>query len=581
MRIALIKLIFLFIISVALQYSTIAQVDAPELLCIKGDTVVWSIDPMPCGDFLAVDIYYSTNINGPYSLIASIMDIMEIEYVHAIVQPNRFYYLIARYDCPDGVSAPSDTLTNRPPLAAKVNFVTVENNGVRLEWEPSPSPQTIGYVVYRATSLGTVPIDTIFDGSNTYFDAGADPNSGIEYYYVLSMDACENTSGFDINHNTIFLEVTMDPCTREAILSWNDYSFFANGYDEWEIYVSIDGGSFVQAGTTPADMPTFVYEDLIDGANYCFKVEVQESGFPFRSISNENCFVADVIEPVRFLCLSHVTTLPDGSIAITWNIHDQADLEYLRILGGNSSDNVNEILVSIDQPLSLDNPGQLIDITFNGNNGIRYYRIETLDLCGRLVQSNVAGTLFLSGRLLPGRQNQIFWPGYFNSSATLDNYEVFRVENNTNNILDQLELTDSMYIDQISGPATGNTIFCYQLQANIEVDCDGVSSNEIVNSNVVCVEQNSTIVLPNAFVPGGANPLFKPVILYRESINNYSMQIFGRWGELLFETNDPDQGWDGQVSGRRAPMGSYAYYVRAVQNNGRVIEEKGLVTLVR
>jgi gliding motility-associated-like protein len=560
---------------------TYTQVDSPVLLCIKGDSILWEVDPMPCGNFLGLDIYYATNVNGPFTLLQTITDITTIAYEHTIAQPNRFYYLIARYDCVDGISSPSDTLANRPPISPKVNFITVEGNGVRLDWEPSPSAQTRNYVIYRATTQGTIPIDTVSGNVFTYIDMTANPGAGIEYYYVLAMDACGNTSGFDDNQNTIFLEVTTDECTREATLRWNDYRFFPNGYDEWEVFVSVDGSGFIPFVTTPSDETTFTYEDLMDGVTYCFRIEVQENGSPFRSVSNEVCLTADVIEPVRFLCLL-TATAQENNVLLTWNIHENADLDYFRILAGTRTDNINETLLNVDQPGILDNPGQLTDNTIDPSRQIRYYQIETMDLCGRIVRSDIVSNLFLSGRLLPGRQNQLLWDAFLHETGIVTEYQVYRVEDDgSERLLDILTPLDSGYIDQITGPATGNTTFCYRLISVIEIECEGVMLTTLLPSNIFCVEQNSSILLPNAFVPDGRNPVFKPVILYRESINNYTLQIFGRWGDLLFESNDPDRGWDGRVNGRSAPMGSYAYYVRAVQNNGRIIEEKGLVTLVR
>jgi gliding motility-associated-like protein len=71
------------------------------------------------------------------------------------------------------------------------------------------------------------------------------------------------------------------------------------------------------------------------------------------------------------------------------------------------------------------------------------------------------------------------------------------------------------------------------------------------------------------------------VILYPESIVSYRMSVYDRYGGLLFETEDPDQGWNGRKGSRDLPMGTYAYIIRATQSNGRQLEEKGTITLIR
>ena len=86
--------------------------------------------------------------------------------------------------------------------------------------------------------------------------------------------------------------------------------------------------------------------------------------------------------------------------------------------------------------------------------------------------------------------------------------------------------------------------------------------------------------MPNAIVPGGSNPLFKPVILFGQA-DTYSMQVISRYGGVVFETNDPDQGWDGTVNGEPVHGGSYGYILSFRAINGRDIVKKGNVTVVR
>lgn len=61
---------------------------------------------------------------------------------------------------------------------------------------------------------------------------------------------------------------------------------------------------------------------------------------------------------------------------------------------------------------------------------------------------------------------------------------------------------------------------------------------------------------PNAFTPNndGINDYYLPL---GENIMNYRMMIFNRWGELLFETTDIMQGWDGSYKKREAPSDLY------------------------
>lgn len=92
------------------------------------------------------------------------------------------------------------------------------------------------------------------------------------------------------------------------------------------------------------------------------------------------------------------------------------------------------------------------------------------------------------------------------------------------------------------------------------------------------------IHVPNAFTPDGdgRNDVFRPVI--HETVDQWELHIFNRWGELIFASGDPDAGWDGNSQGQEAPQGIYNWHLRykSLTPVGIVQEERyGHVTLLR
>jgi len=104
-----------------------------------------------------------------------------------------------------------------------------------------------------------------------------------------------------------------------------------------------------------------------------------------------------------------------------------------------------------------------------------------------------------------------------------------------------------------------------------------------------CIETDSLLVtvtgniyVPNAFTPDGdgINDFFKAKGI---DIVEFKMEVFNRWGELLFVSNSIDDGWNGSSNNEDyyAPADVYPYRIVATEHTGKLFELKGMVTLIR
>ncbi|MBT8195691.1 MAG: gliding motility-associated C-terminal domain-containing protein, partial [Bacteroidia bacterium] len=99
-------------------------------------------------------------------------------------------------------------------------------------------------------------------------------------------------------------------------------------------------------------------------------------------------------------------------------------------------------------------------------------------------------------------------------------------------------------------------------------------------SNETPAIQNPVVFVPNAFTPNGFNPYFKPTVIFVDQ-STYVFHIYDRWGELIFETNNVLDAWDGEFKGEPAPQGVYVYMIKVSGANGKEVVKKGPVTLLR
>jgi gliding motility-associated-like protein len=59
------------------------------------------------------------------------------------------------------------------------------------------------------------------------------------------------------------------------------------------------------------------------------------------------------------------------------------------------------------------------------------------------------------------------------------------------------------------------------------------------------------------------------------------MLVFNRWGELLFETKDPEAGWNGYYHGRLCQQDVYVYKIIATYSDGQSVTRVGDIHLIR
>ena len=89
------------------------------------------------------------------------------------------------------------------------------------------------------------------------------------------------------------------------------------------------------------------------------------------------------------------------------------------------------------------------------------------------------------------------------------------------------------------------------------------------------------MALPSAFTPNGddLNDIFKLEHRLIKKIDEY--KIFNRFGEVVFQTDDLEKGWDGTQKGTEVSAGSYVFVLKATSVFGESLSTKGTVNLVR
>ena len=138
----------------------------------------------------------------------------------------------------------------------------------------------------------------------------------------------------------------------------------------------------------------------------------------------------------------------------------------------------------------------------------------------------------------------------------------------------------------------GSNEVSIELLSNATVSVSALDPNGCAASGTydLNLPECANLLVPNIFSPtnDSFNETFHLIFSGDGSttaVANYSIQIFNRWGTLVFESTDPDNNWNGTINGNEAATGVYYYVVNAEYANGESIlspeQRSGWFQLVR
>ncbi|WP_298741089.1 gliding motility-associated C-terminal domain-containing protein [uncultured Chitinophaga sp.] len=166
-----------------------------------------------------------------------------------------------------------------------------------------------------------------------------------------------------------------------------------------------------------------------------------------------------------------------------------------------------------------------------------------------------------------------------------------RILNNdtTINIGERIQLVAVNATDYVWTPATG--LSCANCATPVAQPSEPTQYIVKTPTGLNCVAADTvnvylsydrSLFVPTAFSPNddGNNDLFR---VKAKGVAVYTLQVYNRWGQLLFQADDITRGWDGYFKSQAQPMGTYVYVVRYAYfgKEAQVLEQKGTFTLIR
>jgi len=218
------------------------------------------------------------------------------------------------------------------------------------------------------------------------------------------------------------------------------------------------------------------------------------------------------------------------------------------------------------------------------------YKVEYEDECGNPSEQSPA---FCSIYLNSTQENTLNWtppvlqsnnpnPITYDIQSIDENNKVIAIKKTTNtsqNVRQQIE--DLLSLANTNGEAK----FVIKAKQNINVFNNGIpiGTREIeVSSNEYIFVIPAQLYLPTAFSPNedGMNDIFEAKGRY---IVEFNLEIYDRWGNVIFESQDMNTGWNGTTSDGLSPAqaGNYGFKIFGLDAAGNKFEKIGSVKLVR
>ena len=467
-------------------------------------------------------------------------------------------------------------LANEVPSVPPIDRVTVAGEAeVLLEFQTdklSP-PYFERYIIYKEDELGDFrALDSIDSRDRRRFiDIEVKTSTQSYCYLVQSESICDTRSPLTDSdkHCTIDIEHLAGDELVEVF--WSPYI----GWESVESYrifraLHLPNRPPELIGEVNGDQTSFTDSTTFCEQEYVYQVEAISPN-SLRSWSDTTLGSAFHVDPTEPVHMVNATVVNDEEVQIEWEI-PTFDMWQELIVEKKTGSSFTTLFVQSNAVSEL----KYLDEKVEVDQQSYAYRVLGRDSCGSITPlGRTANSIHLSIEQNQGSIS-LAWNAYEGWENGVERYSLQRYEDSLGVYEelaslppDSLRYTDTAQYVQVNQ-------LCYRIFAH---ERDGNRTASL--SNEGCLLPHPVIFSPNAFSPNGdgTNDEFYFKGAYVSQLN---VQIYSRWGELIFESNDIEKAWDGKrPDGTDAPMGTYMFRVKGNSLEGLSFQKVGSIQLIR
>ncbi len=290
--------------------------------------------------------------------------------------------------------------------------------------------------------------------------------------------------------------------------------------------------------------------------NYCYQIigvnTCDKKTFP----ANKYCTVRELNTPIESVHMIEATVFEDKKVNLRWEMSQEPDFKEFEIY--KHKRNTTPVY---QNPVRITQDTFFSDSSFNVDNESYCYEVVVIDQCGHVSKpSNKGCNVVLSGKTsnFPNAYFELNWMNY---EGWRNEPEVWTLERKYggNPVFSPVFVTsnNNRYFkdDQLDYDWGG---YWYRVFAREPQPTSGNDYNAYTESNWIYLFQPPEVWMPDAFTVNddqlndvwGTMPIF---------VRNYSLKVYNRWGQKIWETTNKKEQWNGYFDQKQVPDGIYSW----------------------
>jgi gliding motility-associated-like protein len=373
-----------------------------------------------------------------------------------------------------------------------------------------------------------------------------------------SFDPCTNTTTFGQVICSMQFNLQIDNAVNR--LSWNIQQGNINNYN-----IRRDNQAYLNnwPNTSFNDIDANDDDDVVCNTQYCYQI-VANYNNGSTSTSVIRCGTSfKIFTPPS---INNLSASNDGNaIQISWQAPQNINIPFYEISKSVNGGNFQFLEERVTN--------SFVDNTAPGENRF-CYKVDYIEQCGNLSDSGIeACVIHLEGNMSNDNIATLEWTPYTGWINGVSEYRITKFGTDGGVIRTFTVNAGTSFTDTSVDPFAQRVRYIVTAIPNTQ----GLPT---VRSNEITLLKTPNIFYPSAFTPNNDN-LNDEFKVIGQFVSAFRMKIFNRWGELVFTSNNINQGWDGNYRGKAQPEGTYAFVCELTDEDGGNYTREGSVVLLR